>query len=82
MAWAGCETTLREHVLWRGIRPDLGKHAEPARDLRIRRTGKMKCVIERQKQAEHFTAANDGDGAIADAKLCKRLRKGRADRIP
>ena len=73
---------LREYVLRRGIRADLGKHGESARDLRIRRAGKMKCVIERQKQAEYFTAANDGDGAITDAKVCKRLLKGRANRVP
>ncbi len=82
MSWTGFETTLREHVLRRDIRADLGKHGEPAWDLRNRRAGKMKCVIERQKQAEHFTATNDGDGAIAGAKLCKRLLKSRANRVP
>ncbi len=48
----------------------------------MRGTGKMKGRVKRQKQTEYFRPADDGDGAIGNAEVFKRLLQRRANRIP
>src|SRR6516162_7862300 len=81
-ARARLEAVSRQHVLRGDIRPDLGEDGQSPGDPRLGREREMKRVIERQKLAEHFTAANDGDGSITDAKLRKRLVECGTGRIP
>jgi len=81
-ARARLEAVSRQHVLRSDIRTDLGEDGQSPGDPGIGRAREMKRAIERQKLAEHFTTANDGDGFITDAELRKCLVECGADRIP
>ncbi len=72
----------REYVVRRGMRTDFGKYRQPTWDLRIGGLGQVKCVVERQKQGEHLSAADDRDGAAIDPEPSRRLSKCGADWIP
>ena len=72
----------REHIFRRGVRTNFAKYRQPTWDPRIRRARKMKRVVLRQKQTEHFGPADDGNDAVIDPEPGQCCIEAGADRVP
>ena len=62
--------------------PTSVKTASPPGNFCLGSAGQVKRIVERQKPAEHFGAADDGDRAVTDSEPFERLIEAGAERIP